>query len=70
MDTKENSGIQQAKKFITEKSVSALTGLSLSTLRKDRFYGKRLPFYKIGKSVRYALDDVYAFMEQHKIKII
>lgn len=55
-------------KYLTEKQVSEMTGLALPTLRNDRFLGRRLPYIKIGKAVRYNEDDVIAFMEAHKIR--
>jgi predicted DNA-binding transcriptional regulator AlpA len=58
----------ETARFLNEKQVSELTGLALSTLRNDRFMGRRLPYIKIGRSVRYSLDDVVGFMEAHKIK--
>lgn len=55
-------------KYLTEKQVSEMTGLALPTLRNDRFLGRRLPYIKIGKAVRYNEADVIAFMEAHKIR--
>lgn len=55
-------------KYLTEKQVSEMTGLALPTLRNDRFLGRRLPYIKIGKSVRYNEADVIDFMESHKIQ--
>ena len=58
---------QIAQKWLTEKQVSVLTAMSLSTLRAHRFKRGGLPYTKFGKSVRYALADVEAFMKEHKI---
>jgi predicted DNA-binding transcriptional regulator AlpA len=55
-------------KYLTEKQVSELTGLALPTLRNDRFLGRRLPYVKFGKAVRYNEADVVGFMEDHKIR--
>lgn len=55
-------------KYLNEREVSELTGLALPTLRNDRFLRRRLPYIKIGKAVRYSMDDVVAFMEAHKIR--
>lgn len=54
-------------RWITENQVNELTSLSLSTLRSHRFYGKGIPYSKIGRSVRYSLKDVLAFMESKKV---
>lgn len=43
---------------VGEHEVAAALGLSVHTLRKDRTAARRIPFYKIGGSVRYNLDRV------------
>ena len=57
-------------KYITEKEVSEITGRALSTLRNERFLGKGIPYIKIGKSVRYKLDEVIDFMESNRVETI
>ncbi|MGA2938853.1 MAG: helix-turn-helix domain-containing protein [Syntrophobacteraceae bacterium] len=58
------------KRFLNEKEVAELTGLSLSTLRADRSMGRKLfPFVKIGAAVRYSLTDVLAAMESRKVRV-
>lgn len=57
----------QPTQWLTERQVHDLTTLSLSTLRSHRFYGKGIPYSKIGRSVRYSLADVVAFMEAKRI---
>ena len=54
-------------KYINEKEVSEITGRALPTLRNDRHNRRGIPYCKIGRSVRYALVDVIAFMEARKI---
>ena len=54
-------------RYLTEKEVAAMTGLSLSTLRNSRFLGRGIPYVKIGRSVRYSLDDVVDYMESRKV---
>jgi len=56
-----------ATEFLTEKQVSAITKIALSTLRNHRFMGIGIPYYKLGKSVRYNLEDVEKYMDSHKI---
>lgn len=55
------------KKWIGEKEVAAMTGRKLPTLRNDRFLGRGLPYSKMGKSVRYAIEDVVAYMEARRV---
>ena len=59
--------MENQKKYITEKEVSEITSRALSTLRNERFLGKGIPYIKIGKSVRYKLDDVIEYMESRRI---
>jgi len=58
---------EEIPRYLTEKEVAEMTGLSLSTLRNSRFQGRGLPYIKIGRSVRYSLDDVVAYMESRKV---
>ena len=55
--------------WLTEVEVSLLTKLSLSTLRAHRFYRKGMPYSKVGRSVRYRLADVAAFMASRRVTI-
>lgn len=57
-----------AHKYITENEVAELTSLSVQRLRNDRFQQKGIPYVKIGRSVRYDLEDVINFMESRKIQ--
>ena len=60
--------MEQRPQWLTEGEVARMTGRALSTLRNERHLRKNLPYAKIGRSVRYKLDDVVAFMEHRKIK--
>jgi hypothetical protein len=53
--------------YLTEVEVAEMTRRALSTLRNDRFYRRGIPYIKVGRSVRYDLRDVIAFMEAGKI---
>jgi len=53
--------------YLNEKQVAQITGFSLSKLRNDRFMRQGLPYRKIGRVVRYDLDEIHAFMDSHKI---
>jgi hypothetical protein len=56
------------QKLLTEKEVANLCSVSVSTLRNDRWLGKGMPYVKIGKSVRYDIDSIFAYLEQNKIE--
>jgi hypothetical protein len=47
----------------TEKEAAALLGISIHKLQRDRRIGSPLRFRKIGRSVRYSLEDIVAFVE-------
>ena len=55
-------------KFLKEKEVAELTSLALSTIRHHRLDRRGIPYIKVGRSVRYSLDDVLNFMERNKVK--
>jgi hypothetical protein len=55
--------------YLTDKQVSEITGLAVQTLRNDRCQAKRLPYRKFGRSIRYRLDEVLAFMEAHRVDV-
>lgn len=57
------------KSWLTEKEAAAMTGLSVSTLQKQRCYHRGMPYSKIGRSVRYSINDIQAFMKAHRIQI-
>lgn len=52
--------------FVTEEELERLFGLSRSYWQKSRVRGGGIPFYKIGRSVRYKLSEVEAFFESNK----
>jgi predicted DNA-binding transcriptional regulator AlpA len=54
-------------RFLTEKEVNQMTNFALSTLRNARHSNRGIPYVKIGRSVRYEMDDVLQFMRSHKI---
>ena len=55
-------------RYIDEQEVARITGRALSTLRNERFQRRGIPYYKVGRSVRYSLGDVIEFMEKHRIE--
>jgi hypothetical protein len=57
------------KLFLTEKQVSEMTSISLQTLRNWRCLRKGFSYHKLGRSIRYDLDDVLNYMVGRKIDI-
>ena len=63
MDNKTN-------RYLTEKEVSALTGISISKLRNMRWKnwkGETLPYIKLSKLVRYSESAIREYMDSHTI---
>lgn len=54
--------------YLNESQVAKMTGIALQTLRNHRFLNKGIRYIKIGRSVRYELQDVIDFMEAHKVE--
>ncbi|MDD3580567.1 MAG: helix-turn-helix domain-containing protein [Desulfobacca sp.] len=56
------------KKYLKESEVSEMTNRSVATLRNDRYFRRGIPFIKVGRSVRYDLEEIIAWMEAHKVR--
>ena len=56
------------KKYLNEKEVAQITGFALQTLRNFRHCRRGIPYSKIGRSVRYNLQEVIGFMEARRIE--
>ena len=57
----------QPVRYVSEKVVSDMTGIPVSTLQKQRHYRKGIAYTKIGKLVRYSVQDVVGYMEACRI---
>ena len=55
------------QKLVSEKIVSDITGLALSTLRNARHVGQGIPYHKMSRAVRYDLKDVSDYIGKHRI---
>ena len=60
--------MRQFPTYINENRVAKITSRALSTLRNERSKGQGIPYIKLGRSVRYDLQDVVEYMEAHKIQ--
>jgi hypothetical protein len=54
------------ERFLKEKEVSELTGISITALRNWRAKKKGFQFCKVSKCVRYPLKDLLSYFEQNK----
>lgn len=58
----------QTPKLISAGETANILGLKESTLAQFRWRGdKRLPWVKLGKSIRYKLSDIEEFIERSTI---
>jgi len=53
---------------VDENKAAEILGLSVQTLRNWRHQSKGPAYSKLGRSVRYDLEDISAFLTQRKIK--
>ena len=58
---------QDPEDLLTEAQMAQIMGRSLSSLRKDRCYGRGVPFYKLGGMVRYRVGDLLEYIDQHRV---
>ncbi|MEH6594012.1 MAG: helix-turn-helix domain-containing protein [Colwellia polaris] len=57
-----------SNKLISAGQAAEILGLKESTLAQFRWRGdKRLPWVKLGKSIRYKLSDIESFIERSTI---
>ncbi len=49
--------------LINEHQVAARLGLKVATLRRWRWAGRGPPFFKLGSAIRYAAEDIDAFIQ-------
>ena len=54
---------------VDEKEVSKITRIAIQTLRNWRFQGTGPAYSKVGRAVRYRLDDVINFMEERRVNV-
>jgi excisionase family DNA binding protein len=54
------------KKFISPKELKDVLGISLPTVYR-LIESRKLPFFKIGKSLRFLREDIIDYLETHRI---
>jgi hypothetical protein len=60
--------MESRKKLVSEKVLAEITGFELAKIRNDRWRRKGLPFYRIGRTIRYDLDEIYAALEKCRVE--
>ena len=59
--------MEKIPQFLTEVEVARILNVSRATLQQNRWLGRGLAFIKVGRSVRYSLDDLQAFIEANRV---
>lgn len=54
--------------LVSEIEAANILNLSVQTLRNWRNQRKGPPYVKIGRAVRYQMDDVSAYIDRHKVE--
>lgn len=54
------------KKFLSPKELKDVLGISLPTVYR-LIESRKLPFFKIGKSLRFLREDIIDYLENHRI---
>lgn len=53
--------------LINEKAAAKILDKGVQSLRNDRHLCKGIPYIKIGRSVRYSLEDINRYIDDNRI---
>ncbi len=59
--------MEKIPQFLTEVEVAKILNVSRATLQQNRWLNRGLPFFKVGRSVRYSVDDLQAYIEENRV---
>ncbi len=68
MKTRNGNG-ENAMNLLSAEQVAELTGLALDTLAQWRSRRRGIPYLKIGRAVRYDLNDVQAYLRGCRVSV-
>jgi hypothetical protein len=57
----------EQERYLSPAEVETITGRKVQTWANERHEGRGLPYYKVGRSIRYKLSEVLEFMERHRV---
>lgn len=60
--------MQNKTALFTEKQAAEYLGLAVATLQQRRHKGRMPRYFKIGKTVRYSIEDLDAFLESCRVE--
>lgn len=52
--------------LITEKEAAHQLGCSVYKLQRDRRIGSQIPYYRIGRSIKYSPTDIQAYLDSQR----
>ncbi len=55
-------------RYLTDKQVAQMTGKAVQTLRNERYKRTGINFIRMGGAVRYDIQDVIKYMNDHKVQ--
>ena len=59
---------EKSIRYINEIKASSMLGFSVQTLRNWRHLGYGPRYLKVGRSVRYSMEDLITFMENGRVE--
>lgn len=54
------------RKLVNEEIAAAYIGCSIHKMQRDRRTGSAIPFIKVGRSVRYDVNDLDEYLQKRK----
>lgn len=58
--------IKDEQKYVDEAFAATVTGMSPAWFQRSRWLGNGPPYVKVGRAVRYRLDELIAWFENRK----
>ena len=59
--------MENLPQFLSEAEVAKILSISRATLQQNRWLNRGIPFLKVGRSVRYAVTDLQAYIEENRV---
>lgn len=53
-------------RLINERQAAHMLGCSIFKMQRDRRIGSPIPYIKLGRAIRYNIDDIEAYIKAHQ----
>lgn len=53
--------------YVDTQTAAAHVGLSVSYMHKARHFGHGPPYYRVGRAIRYSIEDLDRWMAEHRV---